>query len=107
MKLQCGYLPGTNSLCYNPIQNVKFWGNTWKSCQFILDDKIIYTLTNNHVNNNKSYLIEQHKNNSDKIELRVNGQKVYDQKYLYCVDIVFDSDSQPEYELIESMIVDH
>ena len=26
MKLQCGYIPGTQSLCYHPIKNIKFWG---------------------------------------------------------------------------------
>lgn len=101
MKLQCGYLPGTNSMCYHPIQNVKFWGDNWKTCNIVLDGKIIKTITNN----NQTVIVEQELNNSYGIELKVNGQKIYEHFYVYYVDLVFDS--QPEYELIESMIVDH
>ena len=101
MKLQCGYLPETKSSCYHPIKNVKFWGKNWKSCQVILDGKIIFTITNN----NQPVTVEQTQNNSYGIELKVNGQKIYEYNYLYCVDLVFDS--TPDYELIDSMIVDH
>ena len=101
MKLQCGYLPGTDSACYHPIQNVKFWGNAWKECKIIYKDQVVHTVTNN----NQPFLIELGHNDSYGIELKVNGEKIYEYRYLFYVDLVFDS--QPEYELIESMIVDH
>lgn len=101
MKLQCGYLPGTRSMCYHPIKNIKFWGENWKTCQVVLDDKIIFVISNN----NRTVTIEQEHNNSYDIELKVNEQTIYKQRYLYFVDLIFDS--PPEYELIDSMIVDH
>lgn len=101
MKLQCGYLPGTNSMCYHPIQNLKFWGVNWKTCQVILDEKPIHTITNNQ----QSYLVELTHNNSYKCELKVNDKKIYEHPHLFFVDLVFDF--EPEYELIKSMIVDH
>lgn len=101
MKLQCGYLPGTNSMCYHPIQNVKFWGDNWKTCNIVLDGKTIKTITNN----NQTVIVEQEHNNSYEIEFKVNEQTIYKQRYLYFVDLIFDS--PPEYELIDSMIVDH
>jgi len=101
MKIQCGYIPGTNSSCYHPIKNVKFWGENWNDCQVILNGKNIHTIKNN----NQPFTVELVSNISYGIELRVTGQKIYEHPQLYHVDLVFDS--IPEYELIESMIVDH
>jgi hypothetical protein len=101
MNLQCGYLPETKSSCYHPVQNVNFWGSNWKTCQVILNEKTLHTITNN----SRKITVEQSINNSYGIELRVNGQKIYEHPQLYYVELVFDS--PPEYELIKSMIVDH
>jgi hypothetical protein len=101
MNIQCGYLPGTNSSCYHPIQNVKFWGKNWKTCKVILGETTIYTI----INNQQSYLVEQTSNDQYKIELKINGQKIYEYNYLYFVNLVFDQ--TPQYELEKSMIVDH
>jgi hypothetical protein len=101
MNLQCGYIPGTESMCYHPIQNIDFWGSNWNNCQILLNGKTLHTI----INNNKKFTVEQSLNNSYGIELQVNGQKIYEHRQLYYVDLVFDS--APDYELIESMIVDH
>ena len=100
MNLQCGYLPETKSSCYHPVQNVNFWGSNWKTCQVILDKKTLHTITNN----NKKFTVEQTLNNSYGIELRVNGQKIYEHPQLYYVELIFDS--TPDYELIQTIIVD-
>lgn len=102
MILQCGYLPGTNSMCYHPIQNVSFWGVNWSTCNIILNNKIIYTIQNN---GSTKYVIEQISNDDYKIELKVNNNKIYQHGQLYYVDLEFDF--SPEYELVESLIVDH
>jgi len=101
MKLQCGYIPGTNSMCQHPIQNVKFWGTNWKTCFIIQNGKIIHNITNN----NEIVKVEQVLNNLYEIELQVNGQVVFKYEYLYYVDLIFDS--QIEYEISNEIIVDH
>ena len=101
MKLQCGYIPGTKSMCYHPIKNVKFWGSSWTTCRILLNNKTLHTINNN----NNTITVEQITNDSYGIELQVNGQKIYEDPHLYYVDLVFDS--TPNYELIDSMIVDH
>jgi hypothetical protein len=101
MNLQCGYLPETKSSCYHPVQNVNFWGSNWNNCQILLNGKTLHTITNN----NRKYNVCLNQNNSYGIELRVNEQKIYEHPQLYYVELIFDS--PPEYELIQTMIVDH
>lgn len=100
MNLQCGYIPGTQSMCYHPVQNVTFWGNNWTNCHIILNGKIIHTIKNN----NKRFEVSLTSNNNN-IELRVNDSIVHAQHQLYYVDLKFDS--SPFYVLTKSMIVDH
>jgi hypothetical protein len=101
MKLQCGYLPGTDSMCYHPIQNLKFWGKSWNICNFVLNGETIYTLENN----NLVYNINFGHFNSYNIGIQINNENIYEQHQLYYIDLEFDF--EPEYEIIKSMIVDH
>ena len=102
MKLLCGYLPNTPSSGYfYPIQTIKFWGIQWKKCVVNLDGKIIAIISNQ----NEPVHIDQRQTNDYSIELTVNGNVIHSQRRLFYVELDFDED--PEYELIESMIVDH
>jgi len=102
MKLQCGYIPGTPlSMRYHPIQNIKFSGRLWTTCNIKLNDTTIHTI----INSNENYNVELKVNNCYGIELMVNNQKIYESHNLYYVDLFFDY--EPKYELIKSMIVDN
>ena len=102
MKLQCGYIPGTQSMCYHPIKNIKFWGSSWSTCTVSVNGKILKVIVNENV---PVTIIQKHKNGEYLIELTVNGESIYEQQYLYHADLEFEG--IPEYELSDNMIVDH
>jgi hypothetical protein len=104
MKLQCGYIPGTQSMCYHPIKNIKFWGSAWSTCTVSLNGKILKVIVNENV---PVTIIQKYKDGAylNLIELTINEESIYDQKYLYHVDLEFEG--IPEYELLDNMIVDH
>jgi hypothetical protein len=102
MNLQCGYLPGTNSSLYHPIQNVKFWGDKWKTCRIVVNDKTIKTIMNENI----SYEIDINFNSkSYNVGLFLNNKIIYEHKYLYHAELVFDG--TPEYEFKKTMLIDH
>ena len=102
MKLQCGYIPGTQSMCYHPIKNIKFFGSNWLTCTVIIHGKIITVIKNENV---PVIIKQQYQNNTYVLELTVNNKSVYSQQYLFHVDLEFTG--TPEYEMINDMIVDH
>jgi len=102
MILQCGYIPGTDSQCYHPVQNVEFWGSEWTVCKVILNGSIIGTINNLKEIINVSIVPNQKLHS---IDLQVNQKKIYGDPQLYYVNLEFDGN--PEYKLFKSMIVDH